>query len=126
VVLVTVAHHVVEPALADVPAAGVVAAFRPDLDAALAHTVVVDRVVLTRGVTLSTAPVVVGGGRGVGSAEAFGPLEELADLLILILGHSLAMKIDLESEFHRKMDRIMQREARRGKLGIRVTEYTDE
>ena len=48
--------------------------------------------------------------------------EELADLLILILGHSL----DLESEFHRKMDRIMQREARRGKLGIRVTEYTDE
>jgi len=52
--------------------------------------------------------------------------EELADLLILILWHSLAMKIDLESEFHRKMDRIMQREARRGKLGIRVTEYTDE
>ena len=53
-------------------------------------------------------------------------VEELADLLILILGHSLAMKSDLESEFHRKMDRIMQREARRGKLGIRVTEYTDE
>ena len=50
--------------------------------------------------------------------------EELADLLILILGHSLAMKVDLESEFHRKMDRIMSREARRGKLGIRVTEYT--
>jgi len=52
--------------------------------------------------------------------------EELADLLILILGHSLAMKVDLESEFHRKMDRIMQRKARRGKLGIRVTEYTDK
>ena len=50
--------------------------------------------------------------------------EELADLLILILGHSLAMKIDLESEFHKKMDRIMTREARRGRLGIRVTEYT--
>ena len=50
--------------------------------------------------------------------------EELADLLILILGHSLAMKVDLESEFHRKMNRIMSREARRGKLGIRVTEYT--
>ena len=49
--------------------------------------------------------------------------EELADLLILILGHSLAMKVDLESEFHKKMDRIMTREARRGKLGIRVTEY---
>ena len=52
--------------------------------------------------------------------------EELADLLILILGHSLAMKIDLESEFHRKMDRILIRKARRGKLGIRVTEYTGD
>jgi NTP pyrophosphatase (non-canonical NTP hydrolase) len=52
--------------------------------------------------------------------------EELADLLILILGHSLAMKIDLETEFHKKMDRIMKRKARRGKLGIRVTEYQSE
>ena len=52
--------------------------------------------------------------------------EELADLLILILGHSLAMKIDLENEFHQKMDRIMERKARRGNLGIRVTEYQPE
>jgi len=52
--------------------------------------------------------------------------EELADLLILILGHSLAMKIDLESEFHKKMAIIMQRKSRRGNLGIRVTEYTGE
>ena len=52
--------------------------------------------------------------------------EELADLLILILGHSLAMKIDLETEFHKKMDRIMKRKARRGNLGIRVTEYQPE
>ena len=50
--------------------------------------------------------------------------EELADLLILILGHSLAMNVDLESEFHKKMDRIMERKARRGNLGIRVTEYS--
>ncbi len=49
--------------------------------------------------------------------------EELADLLILILGHSLAMEVDLESEFHSKMDKIMQRNARMGNLGIRVTEY---
>ena len=49
--------------------------------------------------------------------------EELADLLILILGHSLAMKVDLETEFHRKMDKIMTRKARKGHLGIRVTEY---
>ncbi len=52
--------------------------------------------------------------------------EELADLLILILGHSLAMKVDLEAEFHKKMDRVMTRKARTGKLGIRVTDYTDE
>lgn len=52
--------------------------------------------------------------------------EELADLLILILGHSLAMKVDLEAEFHKKMDKIMLRKARRGNLGIRVTDYESE
>ncbi len=52
--------------------------------------------------------------------------EELADVFILTLGNALAMNVDLESEFHKKMDRIMQREARRGNLGIRVTEYTGE
>ena len=52
--------------------------------------------------------------------------EELADLLILLLGHSLAMEVDLEEEFHKKMDRVMTRKARTGKLGIRVTEYSDD
>ena len=52
--------------------------------------------------------------------------EELADLLILILGHALAMNVDLEGEFHKKMDQIMTRKARAGKLGIRVTEYTEK
>ncbi len=52
--------------------------------------------------------------------------EELADLLILILGHSLAMKVDLEQEFHKKMDKIMTRKARKGSLGIRVTDYADQ
>ncbi len=52
--------------------------------------------------------------------------EELADLLILILGHSLAMEIDLESSFHKKMDVIMARKSRRGNLGIRVTEYSGD
>lgn len=51
--------------------------------------------------------------------------EELADLLILILGHSLAMKVDLESEFHKKMDKIMKRKSTKGGLGIRVTEYRE-
>ena len=52
--------------------------------------------------------------------------EELADLLILLLGHSLAMEVDLEEEFHKKMDKVMTRKARTGKLGIRVTDYSDD
>ena len=52
-----------------------------NLDPSLVRTMVKDRVVLEAGVTLSTAPVVIGGGRGVGSAEAFAPLEELAAML---------------------------------------------
>jgi NTP pyrophosphatase (non-canonical NTP hydrolase) len=58
--------------------------------------------------------------KGKPAAEA---AEELADLLILILGNSLAMEVDLEREFHTKMDRIMLRKSKRGGMGIRVTEY---
>lgn len=40
------------------------------------------------GVSLATARVVVGGGRGVGGPDGFGPLEELAELLGGSLGVS--------------------------------------
>ena len=73
--------HAVASEPAGAPAEPPVEAFEVELDSALARTVVRDRVVLAAGVTLSTAPVVVGGGRGVGSAEGFAPLEELAGLL---------------------------------------------
>ena len=49
--------------------------------------------------------------------------EEMADVMILLMGHSLAMKIDLKAAFDKKVERIMQRPARQGRLGIRVTEY---
>ena len=52
--------------------------------------------------------------------------EELADILILILGHSLALKVDLYDEFCMKMEKIMNRPAIKTKLGIRVTEYKNE
>ncbi|MDB4604894.1 nucleoside triphosphate pyrophosphohydrolase family protein [bacterium] len=52
--------------------------------------------------------------------------EEMADVLILLMGHSLAMEIDLKAAFEEKYARIMKREALQGRLGVRVTEYRPE
>lgn len=79
--LVSYGHHAVAAEAASSPGAGEVHEFTPELDASLARTIVQGRDVQEAGVTLSTAPVVVSGGRGVGSAEGFAALEELADLL---------------------------------------------
>ena len=87
--LVTVSHHAFEAG--EAPAAGAVAPLTVELDSSLARTVVVERVERAAGVTLATAPLVVGGGRGVGSAEAFAPLEELAGLLGGVVGCSRAV-----------------------------------
>jgi electron transfer flavoprotein alpha subunit len=87
--LVSVAHHSVEAV--EAPAAGTAVPLTVELDPSLARTVVVDRVERAAGVTLATAPLVVGGGRGVGSAEAFAPLEELAGLLGGVVGCSRAV-----------------------------------
>ncbi|MCP5024924.1 MAG: electron transfer flavoprotein subunit alpha/FixB family protein [Actinomycetia bacterium] len=90
VAVLTIAHHSVDSVPADAPAAGGTSPHPPILDPVLARSVVRGRVEREAGVTLATAPVVVGGGRGVGSPEGFAPLEELAALLDGAVGCSRA------------------------------------
>jgi electron transfer flavoprotein alpha subunit len=89
--LVSIAHHAVDAAPADAPGAAAATPLAVSLDASLARSVVKARVEREAGVTLSTAPVVVGGGRGVGSPEGFAPLQELATELGGVVGCSRAV-----------------------------------
>lgn len=89
VALLTTVPHSVEPV--ESPVSPTVRVVAPQLDPGVARTIVVDRVERAAGVTLATAPVVVGGGRGVGSPEGFAPLEELAGLLGGVVGCSRAV-----------------------------------
>jgi electron transfer flavoprotein alpha subunit len=87
--LVTLANHVVEPT--EEPISASVSVIDVQLDESVTQSFVRDRVERVAGVTLATSPVVVSGGRGVGSAEAFAPLEELAGLLNGVVGCSRAV-----------------------------------
>ena len=88
IALVTIAPHTVDAVPADEPVEPALIPFSPDLDPALARTAVRERVATAAGMTLASAPVVVGGGRGVGSEDGFAPLERLAELLGGVVGCS--------------------------------------
>jgi electron transfer flavoprotein alpha subunit len=88
--LMTVAPHAV--AIEEAAGEPEVRRFAPDLHDEDLVARVVERVdTSTGGMSLAEAPVVVSGGRGVGSAEGFAPLEELAELLGGVVGCSRAV-----------------------------------
>lgn len=80
--LLTVALHMVEPQEVGSPAVVDVQPFTPTLtDKDFRVRLVRKEAEVVDGVTLKTADVVVSGGRGMGSSEAFFVLEQLAGLL---------------------------------------------
>jgi electron transfer flavoprotein alpha subunit len=88
VALLTVATDAVPALPADVPGAVARHEFVPSVAADDLVTLAAETPAGTGGVSLATARVVIGGGRGVGSADGFAPLEELAELLGGVVGVS--------------------------------------
>ena len=65
-----------------------VSSYSPTISDNAARSRVVNRITMADGITLTTAPVVVSGGRGMGSAANFSMLEELAAMMGGVVGCS--------------------------------------
>lgn len=80
--LITLGLDQGEAAPSETPGAGALEEFAPDLEEKdLRVRVSKVEEIVVEGITLKNAPVVVGGGRGVGGEDKFAVLEELAGLL---------------------------------------------
>jgi electron transfer flavoprotein alpha subunit len=89
--IVSVAHHAVEADEVSPGVAATVSELSVEVPEWATRSVIQDRVVLSEGLSLATAPIVIGGGRGVGSAEGFEVLEALAARLGGVVGCSRAV-----------------------------------
>ena len=88
VALLTVATDVVPATSAEVRSEPVTHSVEPEVSAADVLVRAEESATGAGGASLATARVVVGGGRGVGGADGFAPLEELAALLGGVVGVS--------------------------------------
>jgi electron transfer flavoprotein alpha subunit len=88
VALLTVATDAVEAVPAAESLSPRVHAVKPEFSEADSVVRAITSAAKTGGASLATARVVVGGGRGVGGADGFAPLEELAELLGGVVGVS--------------------------------------
>jgi electron transfer flavoprotein alpha subunit len=87
--LLSVAPHMVAPATVNGADAPAIETFTPALDDGDLLVQVAEHVeTVTTGISLAEAKVIVSGGRGVGSAEGFAILEELAEQLDAAVGCS--------------------------------------